>query len=133
MQLTEIGTTNVFAIGTARTLTINRVFSEVSLRVYDVKVNGVPLNVGPHCQSAHSIVLKLIGSPNSIPPYSIQGGGPLTGEITIPPFTGCGVGEDLNPLFTASISGPGNFDLMTQGPLCIVHPPILATCPPAVP
>lgn len=131
MQLTEIGTTNVFAIGTASALTINRIFSEVSLRVFDVKVNGVPLNVGPHCQSAHPIVLSLIGSPNSIPPYSIQGGGPLTGEITIPPFTGCGVGEDLNPLFTASISGPGNFVVLTQGIPCFIVGG--QGCPPVIP
>ena len=131
MQLTEIGTTNVFAIGTASTLTINRVFSEVSLRVYDVKVNGVPLSVGPHCQSVHPIVLRLIGSPNSIPPYSIQGGGPLTGEITIPPFTGCGVGEDLDPLFTASISGPGNSVVLTQGIPCFIVGG--QGCPPQIP
>jgi uncharacterized protein DUF6801 len=131
LQLTEIGTTNVFAIGTASSLTINRIFSEVSLRVYDVKVNGVPLNVGPHCQSAHPIVLSLIGSPNSIPPYSIQGGGPLTGEITIPPFAGCGVGENLDPLFTASISGPGNFIVLTQGIPCFVVGGL--GCPPVIP
>ena len=120
LQLTEIGTTNVFAIGTAFALTTNLIFSEVTLRVFDVKVNGVPLDVGPHCQSAQPIVLKLTGNPNSNPPYSVQGGGPLTGDITIPPFRGCGVGENLDPLFTASISGPGNFVLLTQGVPCFV-------------
>jgi hypothetical protein len=120
LQLTEIGTTNIFAIGTATTLTTNLVYSELTLRVYGVKINGIPLNVGPHCQSAHPIVLKLVGNPNSKPPYSIQGGGPLTGEITIPAFSGCGVGEKLDPLFTASISGPGNFVLLTQGVPCFV-------------
>jgi uncharacterized protein DUF6801 len=120
LQLTEVGTTNVFAIGTAFALTTNLIFSEVALRVFDVKVNGVPLDVGPHCQSAHPIVLRLVGNPNSKPPYSVQGGGPLTGEITLPPFRGCGVGENLDPLFTASISGPGNFVLLTQGELCSV-------------
>jgi hypothetical protein len=44
----------------------------------------------------------------------------VTGTIDIPSFTGCGVGEDLNPIFTASISGPHNASLLTQGPVCFI-------------
>jgi hypothetical protein len=132
MQLTEVGTTNVISVGTQRGLIVNTVFSEVVLRVYDVKVNGVPLDVGAHCQGATPILLKLTGNPNGIPPYSLQGGGPLTGSIDIPKFQGCGVGENLDNLFTASISGPDNFVLLTQGAPCFTLGGG-AGCPPVKP
>ena len=49
-----------------------------------------------------------------------QGGGPLTGLVTIPKFRNCGVGENLDPIFNAAISGPRNFNLLTQGPVCFL-------------
>ncbi len=91
------------------------VTSQLSIRIHDVLVNGVPLNVGPHCESATPLAVTLDGKS---PEYTVNTGGPLTGTATIPPFTGCGVGEDLDPLFTASISGPGNFMKLTQGIPC---------------
>jgi hypothetical protein len=51
--------------------------------------------------------------------------------ITVPPFTGCGVGENLDPIFNATISGPGNFVKLTQGTLCT--PNSGSGCPPTVP
>ncbi|MHC8563862.1 hypothetical protein ACW23B_24965 [Streptomyces albidoflavus] len=52
----------------------------------------------------------------------MSSGGPLTSEVTIPAFTGCGTddGEDLNRLLTASISGPGNYVKQIQGQVCTV-------------
>ncbi|MBC7269927.1 MAG: hypothetical protein H5T76_14660, partial [Streptomyces sp.] len=51
--------------------------------------------------------------------YQLTSGGPLTGEFTIPAFTGCGTGgEDLDPLLTASVSGPGNYTKQIQGQTC---------------
>lgn len=120
LQLTEIGTINIISIGNDSALISNTVWSEVSLHVHNVKVNGVPLPVGPHCQASKPILLKLDGDPNGHPPYSLAGGGPLTGNITVPSFTGCGVTENLNPIFNASISGPKNFTLLTQGPPCFI-------------
>lgn len=124
MQLTETGTVNIVTVGpleacnkSACKPTITTVSSRVRLRIHDVTVNGAPLNVGPHCQTAPFNVI-LTGSSASNPPYSFTTGGPLTATITIPLFTGCGVGENLNTLFNASISGPGNFTLLTQGPVC---------------
>ncbi len=35
--------------------------------------------------------------------------------VTIPHFQNCGVGENLDPIFNAAISGPQNFNLLTQG------------------
>jgi hypothetical protein len=60
-------------------------------------------------------------------------GGPLDGEIEIPPFSGCGTGgEDLDPLFTASLSGLGNAITMNQGTTCIPSEPS-TPCPPTMP
>jgi hypothetical protein len=101
------------------------------IRITNVTVNGVPLNAGPHCQTApFNVIVK--GSSQSKPPYTITLGGPLAGNITIPPFTGCGSGENLDPLFSSTISGQGNFTLLTQGPTCEQGPPPFQ-CPPRKP
>jgi hypothetical protein len=63
--------------------------------------------------------------------YTLPTGGPLTGEVTIPSFVNCGVGENLDPLLNASIAGPANFQLITQGTLCT--PQELTLCPPTIP
>jgi hypothetical protein len=110
--------------------------TQILVRVSGVSVNGVPLNVGAHCQTVKPVNLTLIGKGfNTLPPtgYTVPTGGPLDGYLTIPHFGGCGVSENLNPLFTASISGPGNFDLMTQGQLCGPSQPANWTCPPPAP
>jgi hypothetical protein len=98
---------------------LSTVTSQLSIRVHDVLVNGRPLDVGPHCESVTPITAVLKGKS---PDYTVNTGGPLSGKAAIPPFSGCGVGEDLDPLFTASISGPGNFMKLTQGVPC-TRPP----------
>ncbi len=98
--------------------------SKIVIHIHDVKVNGVPLDVGPECRSATPMDLTLHGagkylSDGTQEGYTVAGGGPLTGLAAIPAFTGCGThGDDLDHLFTASISGPGNFTRMIQGTLC---------------
>jgi hypothetical protein len=82
-------------------------------------VNGAPLNVGSHCETAQ-FDARLTGSNATNPPYIVTTGGPLTGFVNIPPFKGCGVGENLDPVFNAAISGPRNFNLLTQGAVCFV-------------
>lgn len=89
------------------------------VRIHDVLVNGKPLEVGPHCQTVTPVAVTLTGKS---PEYTVNTGGPLTGYATFPAFGGCGVGEDLDPLFTASISGPGNFMKLIQGVPC-TRPP----------
>jgi uncharacterized protein DUF6801 len=132
IQLMVHGTVNVFAIGPAlpppchpnqfqTCVTVATVSSRLSIKVLpgSVKVNGVPLNVGSHCQTA-SFDAILSGNNASKPPYIVTTGGPITGFVTVPPFTGCGVGENLDPIFNAAISGPQNFNLLTQGPVCFL-------------
>jgi len=130
LHLIEIGTINAVAIGPYNATaapcstkdpcpTIVTVSSYLYIRVTNVAINGVPLNAGAECGTAPFDAV-VSGTSASKPPYSVTGGGPVTGTIDIPPFTNCGVGEDLNPLFTASISGQDNASLLTQGPVCFV-------------
>ncbi|MER5202572.1 DUF6801 domain-containing protein [Streptomyces sp. NPDC002825] len=109
------------------------------LRVLDVRVNGTRLDVGPSCRTEKPLTspepdpvkypgdhLVLLGKGQLIngtdaTGYLLTGGGPLTGEVTIPAFKGCGAGgENLDRLLTASISGPGNYIKQIQGQTCAV-------------
>lgn len=93
------------------------------LRLYDVTLNGTPLDVGPRCRSGRADTV-LEGE------YDILGGGLLEGEITIPPFSGCGSGgEDLDPLLNASIAGTKNRIRIQQGAVCYTSPDCAATVP----
>lgn len=97
--------------------------AELWIRLYDVRVNGTPLDVGPACRTVRPMRLVLTGRgyhdfANQAFGYTVDRGGPLTGTADIPEFGGCGVKEDLDRLFTASVSGRDNFTRMTQGPLC---------------
>ncbi|MFJ8660535.1 DUF6801 domain-containing protein [Streptomyces sp. NPDC093795] len=109
------------------------------LRVLDVRVNGTRLDVGPSCRTAkplsspepdpakypgdHLVLLgkgQLLNGTDATG-YVLTSGGPLTGEVTIPAFEGCGAGgENLDRLLTASISGPGNHLKQIQGQTCAV-------------
>jgi hypothetical protein len=133
LQITQVGTLNIVSVSHGVTLNVSRVQSLASIRVEKVLVNGVPLNVGSDCHSVKPFTLKLTG----VPPYSLDSGGVLSGTIDVPPFTGCGVGENLDPIFNATVSGPGNLAQLTQGTLCSDWPVQgnfpTAGCPPNVP
>lgn len=115
------------------------VTAQLVMRLSDVKVNGVPLDVGPDCRTERPFEQVLRGYGQSYPPagYLVAFGGSLTGYAHIPPFEGCGVGEDLDPIFTSAISSPGkkadNYTKMTQAPLCVATNPEGPDCPPRVP
>jgi hypothetical protein len=119
MQLTQIGTgfadiklnlTDPTGASNSATVTGRYV-----ARLFDATVDGVPLDLGPNCHTAVPVEVELHGKP---PTYLLTGGGPLSGVVTIPPFTGCGVDEDLDPLITGLVSGGGNFVKLTQGSIC---------------
>ena len=130
IELVEHGTINIFAVGPALPSnckphqpcdTIATVASRLSVRIVpgSVKVNGVPLDVGSRCETPQFDAI-LTGTSASNPPYNVVSGGPLSGMVTIPKFSNCGVGENLDPIFNSAISGPMNFNLLTQGPVCFV-------------
>lgn len=115
------------------------VTAQLSMRLSDVEVNGVPLDVGPDCRTERPFEQVLRGYGQSYPRagYLVAYGGTLTGYAHIPPFRGCGVGEDLDPIFTSAISSVGkkadNYTKMTQAPLCVATNPEGPDCPPRVP
>ncbi|MFG2839705.1 DUF6801 domain-containing protein [Streptomyces zaomyceticus] len=109
------------------------------LRVLDAEVNGTPLDVGPGCRTVTPLAspepqpakypgdhLVLLGKGQLLngtdaTGYVLTSGGPLTGEVTVPAFKGCGTGgENLDRLLTAAISGPGNHIRQIQGQTCAV-------------
>jgi hypothetical protein len=119
MQLTQLGLgfadiklnlTDPTGVTNSATVT-----GRYSARLYDATVNGVRLDLGPNCTTATPLEIELHGKP---PTYLLTGGGPLSGMVTIPPFSGCGVTEDLDPLITGMVSGGGNFVKLTQGSIC---------------
>lgn len=99
------------------------VVGEVQIDIDAVRVDGVPLQLEAGCRTTGPGTLRLrsidyfsldpdngpeAGSPGS-PYYSPTAGGPMTGTIDIPAFTGCRRGtEDLSPLLTGTVSGPAN-------------------------
>jgi hypothetical protein len=106
--------------------------AHVSMRISDVAVNGVPLDVGPNCHADGPLytpgspadpagnLLVLTGSQTR----NILFGSVLDGTATIPPFLGCGTGGDnLDPLFDASISASANDLRMRVGDLCFASTP----------
>ncbi|MDT0611808.1 DUF6801 domain-containing protein [Streptomyces lancefieldiae] len=114
------------------------------LRVTALEVNGTPLDVGPDCRTekplkspepdpakhpGDHLVLHGRGEQTTGQPatgYLLTSGGPLTGEVTVPAFTGCGAGgEDLDRLLTASVSGSGNYVKQIQGQTCFVSAEVL--------
>lgn len=123
MHIEEIGTINAFAVGVGESCNTcqqtTTVLTRAQVRIDNVRVNGVPLDVGDSCQTPPFNII-VVGSILTKPPYSVNLGGPLTGMVTIPQFSGCGVGENLNSIFNAAISGDRNFTLLTQGVECTV-------------
>ncbi|MEV1018939.1 DUF6801 domain-containing protein [Streptomyces sp. NPDC050264] len=110
-----------------------------TIHIRSAKVNGVPLPLGANCRTEKPFRITLRGSfkDDGTGTYTnVLFGGLLTGKVDIPAFTGCGTGgENLNPLFTASISGPDNQIAMNQAPVCAPEygfgcPPAMATLPP---
>lgn len=111
----------------------------ISLQLTDVKVNGVPLDAGLNCHSSGPVYTPELDTELGLPPNTAvltggnafgdplpqyaqaNRGGALAGVVTIPPFTDCvtPAGENLDTLLDASVSGPGNYLKVVQGPLCL--------------
>jgi hypothetical protein len=130
MQLTQVGLANASLRFTSRPPYTGTAVVTVKLvaRILEASVNGVAVDVGPDCRTSTPIDAVLTAN---YPDYSITEGGVLSGTVTIPPFSGCGVTEDLDPVFTGLVSGPGNYVKMTQGLICTINSGY--RCPPEVP
>ncbi|WP_410663879.1 hypothetical protein [Amycolatopsis sp. lyj-84] len=81
------------------------VTSKVFIKLSDVKVDGKVLDVGPNCRTAQSAVVNIKALvPLAFPAPPVK----VTSTFATPGFTGCGVREDLSPLLTGLVAGPGN-------------------------
>jgi hypothetical protein len=102
--------------GSLKTGVLETMHTEAIIRLSGVKVNGVPLDVGPDCRTESPVSITMASAPGGT--WTATGGGPVGTNpnspnpdlrgFTIPPFTGCGVDEPLNPLVTGLVSGPDN-------------------------
>lgn len=93
--------------------------SFVDVKLDGAQVNGVPLNLGDDCKTAPT-VLQLESDLGDVRRGGIlfSEGATYIAEVDIPNFTGCGMGEDLSPLFNAAVSGPGNRVKIETGAWC---------------
>jgi uncharacterized protein DUF6801 len=142
MALEQTGPVTIDSLGATDylfTSTDTYVRVPLVLRITSLSVNGTPLDVGPDCRTARPLTSpepdpahhpgdhlvlygrgeQVLGEPAT--GYLLLSGGPLTGEMSIPAFTGCKAdGENLDRLLTASVSGPGNYVKQIQGQSCFV-------------
>lgn len=74
------------------------------IRARDAKQDGVPINAGKNCRTASTAPIRMSGDVSLVPGEETV----LESTYPIPPFTGCGTTEDLDPLLTGLVSGPQN-------------------------
>lgn len=80
------------------------VVAKLVVHLANVRQDGIDLKVGNDCRTR---------APAEIPIHAViplEVGATAKSEATfgLPAFTGCGSTEDLDPLFTGLVSGPGN-------------------------
>ena len=82
--------------------------SSITLQITGLSVSGLPVPVGPACESATPASVALASQPG----FSIVNGGTVSGTYTVPPFAGCGL---VTPVLNLTITGPGNTISLTLG------------------
>jgi hypothetical protein len=136
MQLTAQGPLTAVETGySPPEQVVTTISGKQTLRLYDVKVDGTPLDVGSDCRTVTPLKLSLVGTDNAAFPYDVPSrdymittGGPLSQDnLVIPYFTGCGPGGSLDPLFDAAVSGSGNSLNLMQGPVCFTFGGVACT------
>ena len=87
--------------------------SSITLQITSLSVGGLPVPVGPSCQSATPASVALASQPG----FSIVNGGTVSGTYTVPPFAGCGL---ITPVLNLTITGPSNTISLTLGKAHVV-------------
>ena len=82
--------------------------SSITLQITSLSVSGLPVPVGPVCESATPASVSLASQPG----FSIVNGGTVSGTYTVPPFAHCGL---ITPVLNLTITGPGNTISLTLG------------------
>jgi hypothetical protein len=87
--------------------------SHITLQITSLTVGGIPVPVGPACESIKPATVTV----NSQPGFTIVNGGNLSGTYTIPLFAHCGL---ETPVLNLTIPGPGNTITLTLGKAKVV-------------
>jgi hypothetical protein len=87
--------------------------SNITLQITSLSVSGLPVPVGPACESATPAAVSLASQPG----FSILNGGTVSGTYTIPRFAHCGL---ITPVLNLTITGPGNTISLTLGKAHVV-------------
>ncbi|HET9143027.1 hypothetical protein [Actinophytocola sp.] len=109
------------ARGTARLLNFNPndvetdIVVNLFIQLSDTRQDTIDIGVGDHCRTEVSAAIPFEGVIHPVPGAVSQ----ISTIFEIPRFSGCGTREDLDPLITGLVSGPGNdlrLTLVSQGP-----------------
>lgn len=87
--------------------------SSITLQITSLSVAGLPVPVGPACESATPAAVSLASRPG----FSIVNGGTVSGTYTVPPFAHCGL---ITPVLNLTITGPGNAISLSLGKARVV-------------
>jgi hypothetical protein len=87
--------------------------SSITLQITSLSVAGLPVPVGPACESATPASVSLASQPG----FSIVKGGTVSGTYTIPPFAHCGL---ITPVLNLTITGPADTISLTLGKAHVV-------------
>jgi hypothetical protein len=87
--------------------------SNITLQITSLSVGGLPVPVGPACESATPASVSLASQPG----FSIVNGGTVSGTYTVPPFAHCGL---TTPVLNLTVAGPGNTISLTLGKAHVV-------------
>ncbi|MEU8343479.1 hypothetical protein AB0C74_17415 [Spirillospora sp. NPDC048832] len=99
-----------------------RAAAYVRVKASQAEVNGIPLNLGEKCLTGPTVFSAQAFMGNlqtGTSPYA-EGQKIIVDNLEVPAFSGCGVGEDLSPILTASVSGSGNYANAESGWYCDV-------------
>jgi len=106
-------TSNFSQVGTASG-TVNfktnsvSVTTQANMQLTSLKVAGLPIPIGPSCQTSTPITLTV----NSQPGFNLLNGGVVAGTYTIPRFSHCGL---ATLLINLTVPGSGNTISLTLG------------------
>ncbi|MFG2248467.1 hypothetical protein [Spirillospora sp. NPDC048823] len=92
----------------------------IRIKAGQAEVNGVPLDLGDECMTGPTLLSAngFMGNERTGTTQYYEGQPLIAEDVEIPPFSGCGVTEDLSPILTASVSGGGNYANLESGRWC---------------
>jgi hypothetical protein len=82
--------------------------SKITMRLVSLSVAGLPVPLGPACQTAQPVVVRLASQPG----FNVLKGGVVSGTYTLPPFDNCGL---ATLLINFTLPGPNNTISLTLG------------------